>query len=144
MIQFFRPFVYLVIIIKPVLFDQRNDLVLHNATDPFIIYIRFIFGCKIAMTDLEALTERAVLADRIVQFSDLSNHRMIQLALNIRLIITKPVLIGVFKSRLHRIEAETSAECIVDHGKASVCGIHHADDMQIFGNIESRSTVNEV
>ena len=69
---------------------------------------------------------------------------MIQLTLNIRRIIAKTVLIGVFKSRLHRIKAETSAKGVVDHSKASVCGVHHADDMQIFGNIESRSTVNEV
>lgn len=47
------------------------------------------------MTDLEALAERAVFANSIVKFSDLSDNRVIQLTLNIRRIIAKTVLIGV-------------------------------------------------
>ena len=105
LIESLCPFIDLLIVIEPVLLDQRNDFIFHDTTHPFIIYLRFIFGCKIAVTDLEALAERAVLADSIIQLSDLSDNRVIQITMNFRSLISKYVLIFFFKSSLHGVEA---------------------------------------
>ena len=40
------------------------------------------------------------------------------------------------KSGTHLIERKTASQCIIQHGKASVCGIHHSNDINVLRNRE--------
>ena len=50
---------------------------------------------------------------------------------------------GGIESRFHVKEAESSAQCIVNHGKTAVCRVHHADDEDILRHKELLILVRE-
>ena len=45
--------------------------------------------------------------------------------------------------RFYLEEAEASAQCIVDHGQTAVGGVHHADDVEIFRDIEGQPIIGQ-
>ena len=47
------------------------------------------------------------------------------------------------KSRLHLKEAESTAQSVVNHRKATVCRVHHADDIQISGDRERQPVIRQ-
>ena len=47
------------------------------------------------------------------------------------------------KTGLHIEEAESPTECVVNHGKAAVSSVHHANDIQVFRHRERKPVVGK-
>ena len=85
------------------------------------------------MADAETFAQRIIIRYHIIKLLHCGNQ-----AVELRVVDLRPICPETrrVKCRCHLKERKTAAQCIVQHGKTTVCGIHHADDVNIAWNRE--------
>ena len=85
------------------------------------------------MTNAEALTQRIVGSNHAVQALNAGNQLVHLAAGKLGLVCPEAIRI---EARIHGIKSESSPKRIVKHSQASVCGVHHTDNIHIAWHIE--------
>ena len=93
------------------------------------------------MSDAEALAQRLILGDRAVEGFHLAHQGIEPRIVEAGAVLTEAV--GV-ESGAQFHEGEAAAQRIVEHREAAVRRIHHADDVDIAGNMEKFAGVEEL
>ena len=125
-------------VIEPVFFQHRGDVVVHDILQPFLADRLLV--AEIAVSDAEAYSQGVIIGDEIVEIDDGIYHLVEGLVMETFLVLLKAISQETW---LHLKEAETAAQGIVYHGKATVCRIHHAYDIDIFWNCEVFACVRQ-
>ena len=111
--------------------EHRKNVVVNDGVQPLLG--ANIPAAEIAVADAEALTQRLIKRDFTVQVFHLINEFVQRLVVQAVLVMDEAL--GI-EARFHLKEAEAATERIVDHGKASVRSVHHADDVEVLRNGE--------
>ena len=126
--------------IEPVFGQCRQKVKFHHRAHPVGGAGGRVSQTEVAVTDTEAGTEGGIFGNFPVQCLDLFHQSIEGFVVECSLIFLES-LGG--ESRFHLKEAETPAQRIVDHGEAPVGGVHHADDVEIFRDIEGQPIIGQ-
>ena len=126
--------------IEPVFCQRRENIKFHHRAHPVGGAGGRIVQTEVAVTNAEPGTEDRVILDFQIQFFDLI-HKCIEGFVVKRSLIVQEAVGG--KSRFYLKETETSAQRIVDHSETPVGSIHHADDVEIFRDIEGHPVIGQ-
>ena len=105
-----------------------------------------IVGDEVAVADLKAAAEFAVAANRLVELGQPLTDAAGQTG--VRALCREVLLEGAAAvvrpvGRLQRLEGETPAQRVVDQGQRPVGGVHHAEDVDVRGDVESLVGIGE-
>ena len=113
-------------VVKPVFTEHWKNVVVNDGVQPLLG--TNISAAEIAMTDAEALTQRLIKRYFTVQVLHLVNEFVQRLVVQTVLVMDEAL--GI-EARFHLKEAEATTKRIVDHGKAAICRVHHANDIEV-------------
>lgn len=130
------PPLQLIHIIEPILTQHRQNIIVYDCLHPFIG--AFCLTAEVAVTNAEALSEGFIKCNLFIQFLDLGNQQREGFIVQTLLILHEA---SGIESGFDVKEAETAAQGVIDHSKAAVSGIHHADNVQVFRNRECHTVV---
>lgn len=126
--------------VEPVFCQRRQKVKFYHRAHPVGGAGGRIVQTEVAVTDAEAGAEDRVILDFQIQFSDLIHQNIEGFVVERSLIFLESI---GGESRFYLEEAETSAQRIVNHGQTAVGSIHHANDVEIFRDIEGYPIIGQ-
>lgn len=125
------PVLYLAVIVKPVFRKHGQNVIIYDRLHPVIGTSIFRLAAEIAVSDTESFSEGFISPDCSIEFDDLGNEFIEGFVIHCSSIVAEPL--GL-KSRFEFEKAKPSPQGIINHGQASVCRVHHSDDIKVLRN----------
>ena len=126
--------------IEPVFCQRREKVKFHHRAHPISGAGGRVGQTEVAVTNTEAGTKGGICSNLPVQCLDLFHQSIEGFIVKRRLIVLES-LGG--ERRFHFKETEPSAQRIVDHSETPVGSIHHANDVEIFRDIEGHPIIGQ-
>ena len=134
------PVLDLAVIVKPVFRKHGQNVIIYDSLHPVIGTSIFRLAAKIAVSDTESFSEGFISPDRSIEFDDLGNEFIEGFVIHCSFIVAEPL--GL-KSRFEFEKLNRRPQGIINHGQASVCRVHHSDDIKVFRNGKGHAIIGQ-